>query len=238
MRGLSQFKTRTVYANITNDRSVPYHTAAISQYDPFADLTRANLSYLPEYASVIVHPSHPIIPLAEPKPISYAQWRSKVIRMLLILVLFPLFATFFLCANLYQSVMSARRIRNATPLVRDIDERTRGRRFSSAMQEVFEDVVDNSNLISEDQYVDETSPLLEKNGKAVSMKGEKYRLKMMGEQVTMLTGLRSLSWSAFGVHIHLTGHSHAAIIHRVKGRKSLSEGTYVIQHWLDNQFQT
>jgi hypothetical protein len=57
------------------------------------------------------------------------------------------------------------------------------------------------------------------------------------DQLLMMAGLRSVSWHTFGVHIHETMHSHAAIIRRSKWRDELAEGTIVIQHWLQTQFK-
>jgi hypothetical protein len=53
----------------------------------------------------------------------------------------------------------------------------------------------------------------------------------------MLSGLRSISWLTFGVHINKTMHSHAAIIRRHKWRPELAEGQFVLKHWLEGQFQ-
>jgi len=125
--------------------------------------------------------------------------------------------------------------------------------LSGAVQEVFEDVVDNANIFSpsedREEYfhnVSEETPLLNGNGNAnghdsekeVSFKKEEYRLALTEEQLSMISGLRSLSWQTLGVHITQSMHSHAAIIRRKKGRKGLVEGNIVIKHWLDEQFRT
>lgn len=88
---------------------------------------------------------------------------------------------------------------------------------------------------------DDATPLLDgmngKTEKSVSVKRDEYRLKLAGDQLSMLSGLKSVPWQIFGVHIHQTMHSHAAIIRRQKWRSGLSEGTIVIQHWLQTQFK-
>ena len=71
----------------------------------------------------------------------------------------------------------------------------------------------------------------------MSVKREEYRLALAEDQLSMIAGLKSLSWQTFGVHIHQTMHSHAAIIRRAKWRVVLTEGTIVIQHWLQTQFK-
>ena len=247
IRGLALFKTRTAYANIINDRSVPYHTAAISQYDPYVDLTRLNISYLPDYSPVILHPTHPIIPLSKPKDPTHPSPARRFLFPIAIAFLLPLWATFFVLASLYQSFFSARRIAHHLSLQEDseVEETT----LSGAVQDVFEDVVDNAILFDptdeQDDFAenaDDVTPLLEgmngKGEKPVSAKREEYRLALTEDQLSMMAGLKSLSWQSFGVHIHQTMHSHAAIIRRSKWRRELTEGTIVVQHWLQTQFKT
>lgn len=246
IRGLALFKTRTAYANIINDRSVPYHTAAISQYDPYLDLTRLNLSYLPDYSPIILHPTHPIIPLAKPKEPTHPSSSRRFLFPIALAFLLPLWTTFFVLASLYQSFFSARRIAHHLSLQEDseVEETT----LSGAVQEIFEDVVDNAVLFDptdeQEEYAennDDAMPLLDgmngKKEKSVSVKRDEYRLTLAEDQLSMLSGLKSVPWQIFGVHIHQTTHSHAAIIRRRKGRSGLSEGTIVIQHWLQTQFK-
>ena len=252
MRGLSLFKTRTAYANIINDRSVPFNTAAISQYDPYLNLHKLNLAYLPSYEPVILHPTRPIIPLPKPKDPGHQSQSRRWFLPILMVFLVPLWATFFVLASLYQSFFSARRIRHHSRIHDTFGESDKEEEtgLSGAVQEAFEDVVDNASLISpiedRNEYfddVDETTTLIEGNGhdgqaeKAVSFQREEYRLALTEEQVAMMNGLRSIPWQTFGVHIHQTTHSHAAIIRRHKWRAGLVEGEIVIRHWLENQFQ-
>jgi len=254
IRGLSQFKNRVAYANIINDRSVPYHTAAISQYDPYLDMTKITLSYLPGYAPIILHPLRPVIPLAKPKDPVKASRTRRFFWPVAVTLILPLWATFFLIASLWQSFFSARRIRQHLLLQNNEHEEPTVEEtgLSGAVQEVFEDVVDNATLLSprdeRDEYFEDDSedtPLLNGNGhghydeseKAVSVKRDEYRLPLSEDQKTMLSGLRSIPWQTFGVHINKTMHSHAAIIRRTKWRRELSEGQFVLKHWLDGHFQ-
>lgn len=214
-------------------------------------MTRLNLTYLPDYAPTVLHPMHPIIPLNKPKESARPSITRRLLLPIALAILIPLWATFFVLANLYQSFFSARRIRQHLQL-QDYDtvEETG---LSGAVQEVFEDVVDSANMFSPsedlEEYlgnVSEETALLDGNGNAnghnsekeVSFKREEYRLALTDEQLSMISGLRSLSWQTFGVHINQTMHSHAAIIRRTKWRKQLVEGNMVIKHWLDEQFQT
>ena len=128
---------------------------------------------------------------------------------------------------------------------------------SGAVQEAFEDVVDNASLFSpsEDrdveyfEHISEETTLLDSNGsvngsshangseKPVSDKRQEYRLALTEDQLAMMNGLRSLSWQTFGVHIHQTNHSHAAIIKRLPDRRDLAEGEVVVRHWLHGRFE-
>ncbi|KAI9255220.1 putative serine esterase-domain-containing protein [Phascolomyces articulosus] len=50
---LAKFKTRRIYANVTNDRTVPYWTAAIEPYNYFEKMKNVELSLDTEYPSVV-----------------------------------------------------------------------------------------------------------------------------------------------------------------------------------------
>ncbi|KAL9057337.1 MAG: hypothetical protein Q9162_002411 [Coniocarpon cinnabarinum] len=57
MRALSSFKHRLLYANIINDRAVPFYTACIEDTDPFVDLDAIKINYVPGWENVLLeHP--------------------------------------------------------------------------------------------------------------------------------------------------------------------------------------
>ncbi len=60
MRGLARFKHRSLYANVTNDRSAVYYTTGISRTDPYVDLSAVNINYLAGYEPVILDPENPV----------------------------------------------------------------------------------------------------------------------------------------------------------------------------------
>jgi hypothetical protein len=223
-------------------------------------MTKINLSYLPSYAPIILHQTHPIIPLTQPKTPILATKTRRWLFPIGIALLIPIWAIFFVIASLYQSFFSARRIQHHLLQIRPDQnhtlaievEQVEERGLSGAVQDAFEDVVDNASLFSptedQDEYfgdVSEEAALLDGNGhansgeleKAVSYKRDEYRLALSEEQLAMMRGLRSLAWQTFGVHINKTMHSHAAIIRRTKWRKELGEGEVVIEHWLQSQFE-
>ncbi|KAL8867813.1 MAG: hypothetical protein Q9174_005416, partial [Haloplaca sp. 1 TL-2023] len=61
IRALSLFPNRVLYANIINDRSVPYYTAAITSTDPFVDLDAVNIHHHPSYPKIL-DPENPVAP--------------------------------------------------------------------------------------------------------------------------------------------------------------------------------
>jgi hypothetical protein len=211
-------------------------------------MSRINVSYLPKYTPVVVDPVYPIIPLSKPKDPVHPSMTQRFLLPLGFTLLIPFLFTFFVLASLYKSFFSARRIRQHFQLKEQLNSIEEAD-LSGAVQEAFEDVVDNASLFSpsddRNEYfesINEETPLLEENGdandckygKAISFKREAYRLALTEDQLAMMSGLRSLSWQIFGVHIHQSRRSHAAIIRR---RKDLTDGNIVIQHWLDRQFQ-
>ena len=244
IRGLSLFKTRTAYANIVNDQSVPYYTAAISQYDPYVDMRRLNLFYLPSFSPVILHPSRPVIILTKPKdPVLPSQTRPFAFSVSLIL-LAPLWTTFFVLVSLYQSFLSTRRIRQHLRLGEcwGTSQETSSNEF---IREALEDVVDDVSIVSVADHREQYTPF--SNGgewinetevkKSTCYDREEFRLDLPNDQLRMMDGLRRLSWRIFEVHIHKTIHSHAAIIRRTRWSNELFEGEIVIRHWLKGQFE-
>jgi len=59
IHALARFQNRILYTNIVNDRSAVYYTTGISRTDPFANLDRLKLNYVPGYEPVILDPDSP-----------------------------------------------------------------------------------------------------------------------------------------------------------------------------------
>lgn len=119
IRGLRLFKHKSVYANTTNDRSVPYYTAAISAHDPFVDLSAIDVHYAPDQEpskQVILSPSQPATPRLSPEATRSLYERTQNTLSDLpfyaaITLLLPLGATFFLLNSGVQTFRSAQRVR-------------------------------------------------------------------------------------------------------------------------------
>ncbi|KAF4554929.1 Serine esterase-like protein [Elsinoe fawcettii] len=116
IRGLSKFQHRTLYANILNDRSVVYYTAAISSTDPFADLNTVELHTLKDTDSVILDPSHPASHKAPTIPPLLSRIRSAATTTVtsipwafFLTVLLPIGTVFFLTSAGVQTIKSAQR---------------------------------------------------------------------------------------------------------------------------------
>ena len=131
MRGLARFEKRSLYANTQNDRSVPFYTAGISRTDPFVDLEKVDLHYLPfaegkeeeEDDRVVLDPENPVtlrasrdtpprttlstLGLALPSKAT----RESLPFFALFFTLVPIFVPFFLANSVLQTYRSAQRVR-------------------------------------------------------------------------------------------------------------------------------
>ncbi|KAF2669825.1 DUF676-domain-containing protein [Microthyrium microscopicum] len=124
-RALRSFKNRSLYSNIKNDRTAVFYTTCISATDPFADLSKVNINYLPNTQNLLVDWSNPVSPKSSSKTNSAnTSLSTRVLgdidtKSLFLRARLSLFFTFFLPigACLYlanaavQSVRSAQRIR-------------------------------------------------------------------------------------------------------------------------------
>lgn len=120
IRGLACFKTRSLYANIVNDRSAVYYTTSISATDPFVDMSKININYLPDYSPVILDPTNPVSPIIDeegPKTFiqnvtsRYSAIMTRLPFIAFLVVFIPLGTAIFLVNAGVQSYRSARRIR-------------------------------------------------------------------------------------------------------------------------------
>lgn len=120
IKGLKQFKRRTLYANVVNDRSVPYYTAAISKCDPYEKIDDLQVHYLADSQEVLVDSKNPFSakPPAELTPRWYQTLATTTknsitqLPLFLGLVIFiPIGITAFLINSGIQTFTSNRRIR-------------------------------------------------------------------------------------------------------------------------------
>lgn len=116
MKGLAKFQRRTLYTNITNDRSAVHYTTGITKTDPYTDLTKIRVNYVKGYEQVILDPVHPVehIPPHAWKKETFLEWSWKWTRrgplILTLVVLVPIGIVAFLINAVIQTVRSSKRI--------------------------------------------------------------------------------------------------------------------------------
>lgn len=114
IRGLAKFRVRVLYANIVNDRSAVYYTTGISKNDPFVDLPKVKINYLPGYEDIIIDPKCPIAPQSADNQTPEGSWKvfkNRAIFTIVMILFIPLGIVFFLLNSLVQSFRSNRRIK-------------------------------------------------------------------------------------------------------------------------------
>lgn len=259
IRALTQFKHRSLYANVINDKTVAFFTAGISQTDPFERLDEVQVNYLKGYEEVIVDAHNPVS-FKEPEEIPVFSQRitkrtraffEKMPRIALFMVIIPIGATLLLTNAAIQSVRSRQRIRLHEQGMAGID--IKGYRIplmiNTARQEM-EDMFETVNNQQGQDYLREgeealASPTQQRTfsfstADADSMVTEKAKgklefptLALKEHQFKMIEHLDNVGFKKYPVHIKNVGHTHAAIIRRMD-KPSFDEGHIVARHWLDH----
>jgi len=206
MRGLARFEKRSLYANTQNDRSVPFYTAGISRTDPFVDLEKVDLHYLPfaegeEEERVILDPENPVtlrtthdtpprttlstLGLALPSKAT----RESLPFFALFFTLVPIFVPFFLANSVLQTYRSAQRVR-----LHEADGAWRRFRIpvlEDAKERVVERVMEGSG---EEQYLPTPPPeraneseIISSSSSSSSKSGSEMRGKSNGTSQTSLS---------------------------------------------------
>ncbi|KAI4676555.1 uncharacterized protein J4E88_007473 [Alternaria novae-zelandiae] len=257
IRGLAQFKHRSLYANVVNDRTVTYYTAGISQTDPFVDPDDIKINYIPDYEDVIVDGQHPVSHKEPEEPPALSQrlvqgtWtilgRTGIVAALTVLV--PIGVSAFLINSAFQSIRSQQRIRLHEEGRSGIDyARYRIPLMINAVRREAEGMYENANHAQSQEYLSES---YEHVGSAPPRKDESRSdvdsiqeqkeaatptfptLALTQEQFGMIEALDNVGFTKHPVYIHNHRHSHAAIVVRMN-KPSFNEGKVVIKHWLDN----
>jgi hypothetical protein len=260
IQGLAQFKHRSLYANVVNDRTVTYYTAGISQIDPFVDPDDIKINYIPDYEDVIVDAEHPVSPKEPQEPPAFRQrlaqgtWtilgRTGIVAALTVLV--PIGLSAFFINSAFQSIRSQQRIKLHEEGRSGIDyARYRIPLMINAVRREAEDMYENVNHAQSQEYLSEsydqvssTSPRLLRKGSSRSdvdsIQEQKDSatltfptLALTQDQFSMIEALDNVGFTKHPVHIHNHRHSHAAIVVRMN-KNSFNEGKVVIKHWLDN----
>jgi hypothetical protein len=114
MSGLAKFARRSLYTNITNDRTAVHYTTGISKTDPYTDLSKVKLRTLPGFEDVILDPSDPVsppLPTAPPTlPESLKKWTKRIPFILALTLFLPIGVVAYLVNAAIQTVRSSRRV--------------------------------------------------------------------------------------------------------------------------------
>lgn len=165
IRGLRQFKHRSLYANVLNDRTVPYYTASISQTDPYERPDAVKVNYLDSYEDVIVDSNNPISAKEPEAPLMFRErlamrassFFSDIPMLALFMVFVPIGTTFLFANAAIQSVRSAQRIKLHEEGKTGVD--IKGYRMpvllKSARREI-EGMFENMNNQQRQDYLDES----------------------------------------------------------------------------------
>ena len=79
------------------------------------------------------------------------------------------------------------------------------------------------------------SPTLRRKSSAGESASEFPTLALTPAQFSMINALDDVGFKKYGVHIHKSSHSHAALIVR-SNLKAFEEGKIVVKHWLEENF--
>lgn len=264
IQALLKFKNRVLYANIVNDRSAPYYTTSISRTDPFQNLDKLDINYLPAYSPIILDPSAPFsrkdLSVSQPLYARITATTQSLVQSLPIFFLFPVGMVVFLAAAGFQSIRSQQRIRlhesggagislgsYRIPLM---TESTR-----NAVEDTLDSMTSSRNVKEEqedDEEEEEAShhpskdPLIDPSNEKASHRSpplpQDYLesassdpLALAPTQFSIIDHLNAVGFRKYRVHIHNVLHSHAAIIVR-SAVKRFDEGKIVLRHWLEEEF--
>ncbi|KAF2798304.1 lipase/serine esteras-like protein [Melanomma pulvis-pyrius CBS 109.77] len=162
MQALAQFKYRSLYANVVNDRSVSYYTAGISKVDPFIQPDEVKMNYVDGYEDVILDGENPVS-AKEPEALPAFTQRltsstrtvfGRVPLVAFLVVFIPIGSTLFLINSAIQSVRSNQRIRMHEQGKGGFD--IGGYRIPlmiNGMRKEVEDMYENMNNAQEQEYL-------------------------------------------------------------------------------------
>jgi len=265
MQALALFKHRSLYANVVNDRTVSYYTAAISKIDPFVQPDEIKVNYLEGYEDVILNGKNPASAKDPEELPAFTQrltnttrmWIGRVPIIAFLIIFIPIGTTLFLINSGFQSIRSSQRIK--------MHERGQGGfdiggyripLMINGMRQEVEDIYESINNAQEQEYLlsgseEHASPsktnLIRKESnhdgaevdsieeRKTGLAVEFPTLALTPDQFAMIDALNQVGFKKYPVYIHKHRHSHAAIIRRMD-KTGFEEGRIVAKHWL-NEFE-
>lgn len=162
LKGLAQFKHRSLYANVVNDRTVTYYTAGISQTDPFVNPDKVKMNYIAGYEDVILDGENPVSSKEPEAPAALIPRLTSGTQLVLgripivafLTVFIPIGITGFLVNSAIQSLRSAQRIRlhESGNAGINIQQYRIGNMINAVRREA-EDMFENVNNAQEQDYL-------------------------------------------------------------------------------------
>ncbi|KAF4977771.1 hypothetical protein FZEAL_5737 [Fusarium zealandicum] len=254
MSGLRKFQRRTLYTNITNDRSAVYYTTAITKTDPYTNMEKVKINYLQGYEGVILDPNGPVAPFPKIRgPASLSTVTAATLNgfkripfMLAIGVIVPVGVVVFLINSVIQTIRSSSRIKlhetgQAGLNVEEYRMPVWIKEIRDEVEQAYEALNSSQNqeyLATEDEDEDEN---LDVEARRVLVRERRMStpaqptLALAPYQFEMIENLDSLGWRKYPVHIQNARHSHAAIIVRFE-KKTFDEGWVVLKHYAGSEF--
>jgi len=249
VRGLSEFKRRTLYANIVNDRAVPWYTAYITRTDPFVDLDAININYVPGYENVILDSNS--LATKKTEQLTYLQSAyntganivSKAPLYLLFGAVIPIGGMAYMVNSGIQNFRSAARIKlheegklfesYRMPLLLEGASRSSDLAIESMNgSEPEEYLADGHGGVQTESIKKSEKGSAKTDAETEDAKSEFPTLALTDDQFYMIENLDRLGIDKYAVHIQKASHSHAAIVVRTT-RAAFTEGKIVFRHWTE-----
>jgi hypothetical protein len=254
-KGLRMFKNKSLYANTNNDRSVPYFTAGISRTDPFVDMDKIDVHYLPgQQDPVILDPAHPVshrkpklqdLSAYERFALLSQQTRTNLPFYAYFFTLLPIAIPTFLVNAVYQTYKSAQRVRlheagqagislgrYRIPLLEEA-QAMQDRVYNHLNTQTTEDFLptpppEPASSSNSSIFSQDTKDLArEQSGKDGS---DFPILALTPDQFGMIENLDQVGFTKYPAHIQRHRHTHAAIVLRMN-KPGFEEGKVVVDHW-------
>ncbi|OAA56800.1 hypothetical protein ISF_07316 [Cordyceps fumosorosea ARSEF 2679] len=258
-RGLRRFRRRTLYANITNDKSAVYYTTCIQKTDPYRDLDLVRPNFLAgRVGEVLLDPETPFF--SRPKlaansggPVAAiwgrcVGWARRLPLALAVAVFVPIGVAAFLVNSVIQNVRSAQRIRlhergqlgvstdeyRVPLLIKELrgEVESAYEALNNSQQQEFLGAGDDDD--DDDAAMDAEDRRLLTRERRLSQPTQPT-LALAPCQFDMIRNLDAMGWRKYPVWIHNTGHSHGAIIARIDKRR-YDEGFIVMGHYAEEEF--
>ncbi|CAI2188147.1 18572_t:CDS:2 [Funneliformis geosporum] len=221
-KALSAFKYRALYANVRNDRTVPFWTASISEVDPFDNFEELNI---------------------------LTNTAKKVLRYMLfgltIPILLPLWIMFVLSTITVQGILSRRRVQKilaskAKNEVYSFNHAEISVRATSLEEDAVETAMNIRNFLTPSSPTTTNpphSPLLPSNVNSLenftTTSSAFPPVHVCHDQREVFANLNRLTWKKFAVCLDAFN-SHAAIVMR---NRLQSKGKDIIKHFVNETFK-